>query len=412
MDDPPLPDSAAPSQAVPHCCGAPTVACPSTVTCTVAPPTTLFASVSELLKWLADRATPLAALTIAISAFLWGDFRREFGVPVSFASASVLSALPAIFAVVCGVAIVLLSTLLFPSLVLVEPIGKAGRRMVDLFGVLTTPRSATTCWRPGGRWLRVHWWASAILSVLGWGSVVWWNVLHPDDPVWHGIVWMGVLLALEWLCGWGLVAIVGRLGFFSMKGFALLLLVALLMQNYVGFAVLLVVLQATPSAAAADVGLAVVWMFLAMTAIVGAQLFVGHNVFRGWYPNALKHMVCFTFVLLAGIGLVQPMGARLVHFALGSTSTPMRLCTVFVLRDAEKDPVLSKLLATTGGTETVPFNFVFPTDAQYYVRQKGDPKTTWIIDAKVVVATQACPPEPSTDNPEPAKPTKVLFPAP
>lgn len=392
MDDTSLPDSVAPP--------------------TDAPPATLFGSVSELLKWLADRATPLAALTIAISAFLWGDFRREFGVPVSFASASVLSALPAIFAVVCGVALVLLSTLLFPSLVLVEPVGKGGPQMVDLFRVLPTPCSATSWWRPGGRWLRAHWWASAILSVLGWGSAVWWSIVHPDDPVWHGMVWIGGLLVLEWICGWVLVAIVGRLGFFSMKGFAFLLLVALLMQNYVGFAVLFVVLQSTPSAAAPDVGLAVVWMFLAMTAIAGAQLIVGHNVSRGWYPNALKHMVCFTFVLLAGIGLVQPLGARLVHFALGSTSTPMRLCTVFVLRDPEKDPVLATLLATPSGTKTVPFDFVFPTDAQYYVRQKADPKSTWIIDAKMVVATEACPPAASTDNQGPAKPTNLLFPAP
>lgn len=382
----------------PPCCHRRSPTCTCTPCCIDSTPredssTTLFGNVSESLKWLADRAAPLVALTVAISAFLWGDFRREFGLPVSFASASALSALPTIFAVVCGVAIVMLGALIFPALVLVEPMTKVGPRMVDLFRVSPTERNGTERWRPGGGWLHTYWWASAVLSALGWGCAVWWNVVHPREPVWHGIVGMAALLAVEWLYGWVLIAAVGRLRTLSITGFALLLLVALLMQNYVGFAVLLVVLQSTPSTSAPDMGLAVVWMFLAMTGVAGVQLIVGHKVSRGWYPHAIKHMVCLTFVVLAGIGLFQPLGARLVHFALGSTSTTLRLCTVLVLRESERDQALAKLLAKPGGTETVPLNFVFPTETQYYVRQKADPRTTWIIDAKTVVATEACPTE-------------------
>jgi len=356
----------------------------------------LFGSVSELLKWLADRATPLAALTIAISAFLWGDFRREFGVPVSFASASVLTALPAIFAVVCGAAIVMLLALVFLALVLVERVVKGGPRMIDLFEVQAQERTTTEPRRLSGRWLKVYWWATVVLSVIGWAAVVWWSTSHPEQPVGYGLVAMGVLLCFEVVVGCTLVVAVGRIAVRSLIGFVLLLSIALLLQNYVGFAVLLAVLQSTTSASDTAVAMAVVWMLLATAGTAGVQFIVSQKVAHGWYPNAPKHMVCLTFMLLAAVGIVQPLGARLAYFALGSTATPMRLCTVFVLREPDRDPSIATLLAKPGKSETVPFNFVYPTDSQFFVRQKSDPKTTWALDAKDVVATQACGPEEAT----------------
>lgn len=108
----------------------------------------------------------------------------------------------------------------------------------------------------------------------------------------------------------------------------------------------------------------------------------------------------------------RPFLRQMKHVASCRAGEKPRASHEDQIRDAEKDPVLSNLLATPGGTQTVPFNFVFPTDTQYYVRQKTDPVNTWIIDAKMVVATQACPREPSTDTSETAKPTKLLFPSP
>lgn len=103
--------------------------------------------------------------------------------------------------------------------------------------------------------------------------------------------------------------------------------------------------------------------------------------------------MCLTLLALAMTSIIEPLGARLTAFALTSTSTLMRQCTVFVLSEKPTIPALTPVLDVTtesGAVKTVPFAFVFPTDSQFYARRENHLGTT-IIDANLVRATLPCP---------------------
>jgi hypothetical protein len=381
----------------PNCLGTPTTA-PTTMP-------TPFSMVSELLEWLANRAAPLAALTIGISAFLWSDFRHEFGLPISFASGSVVTALPAIFAVVCGAAIVLFIAALLPAMVLVTPITLHGPRLADLMrrpvAPLDAPAGSVSAPNKAERWLFHYWWITAIFDVVIWAAVIGWSTINSKSPIWIGlIVVLGMILLQSWV-GWRVVIHVSPESSKPSKGFVFFLCLAQILQAYVGFAVLLIVLSSAAGSELKDIVLAIVLMIVTMGILALIQLTVSNRVAQGGYPNALKHVVCLTLLALAAASIIQPLGARLASFALTSTANPSKQCTVFVLRDAQKDMSL-KLLLTPGSTaRTVPFNFVFPSDSQFYIRQKSS-GTTFVLDAKAVMATLPCSDE-AKANADPAK---------
>lgn len=376
--------------------------CPGSAPLASAEPESLFGSVSELLKWLADRTAPLAAVVLGIAAFFWHDFRREFKLPVSFASGSMLSALPALFAVVCGAAIVLLAYVLLPSLILGTPIHAEGPTMVGLMQrparVPDTP-SGPTVPTAAEKTLFKTWMGMALALVLLWGGVIWWSVANDDEPVWYGMAVLFAAVLAQWLNAWRIVlrevkakahaAGIQEPTWRKTVGFGALLLMSLLFQMFVGFFVLNTVLHATTGTEAKDIVFAILYVGTAMGCIAIAQMVVAHRVARGWYPNVLKHGVCLTLGALAAVAIIQPVGARLTSIALVSSATPMDLCTVFVVREAQKDPALAALLAPGKIDETTDVEFVFLSDNQYYVRRKIHDATV-MFDAKAVVATRPC----------------------
>jgi hypothetical protein len=348
---------------------------------------------------MADRAAPLAALAIGISAFLWSDFLHEFDLPIGFTSGSVLAALPALLAVVCGATIVLFLYFVLPALALVSPITKNGSRIVDLMarpplppGTIG-PARATTAEKSLFR----YWVGWALGDVLVWGAVIWWGSTYPKRSIIWGLGAVALTIAVQTFVGWRLTSKLIGEPKRATAGFASSLLLAQVIQGYVGFFVLSAVLQSTSSSDEFAVVVAVLVMIAVMVGIALLQLIVGDKVSKGWYPNVLKHAVCGTLFALAGISVVPPIGARLTSFALISTSTPMKLCTVFVIHDKQADAISKDLLAEGSANRTVQFEFVFPSDGQYYLRRHGHPGTT-ILDSKAVAGTLPCEAAPNQDN--------------
>lgn len=385
------------------------------------PPVTFFSTVSELLKWMADRAAPLAALAIGISAFLWSDFLHEFDLPIGFTSGSVLAALPALLAVVCGATIVLFLYFVLPALALVSPITKDGSRIADLMMRPALPPGTTGSVKATAaeKSLFRYWIGWALGDVLVWGAIIWWGSTHPQSSIICGLFAVALTITVQTFVGWRLTSKITGESKKATVSFASSLLLAQIIQGYVGFFVLSAVLQSTPSSDKVDVVVAVLVMVVAMVGIALLQLIVGDKVAKGWYPNVLKHAVCGTLFALAGISIVPPLGARLTSFALISTSTPMKLCTVFAIHDKQADAISKDLLAVGSVNQTVQFEFVFPSDGQYYLRRHGHPGTT-VLDAKAVAGTLPCATEPTQDNVKDkrdvspttrASPAKAILPA-
>ncbi len=93
-------------------------------------PTSVSDEISRLLLWLTQRWAALALGGFVLATILWMDFLREFGLPVSFISPGLLSALP-----VLGLAVgvpVLVATLLsvLMAVALWTPIHKDGPSLV------------------------------------------------------------------------------------------------------------------------------------------------------------------------------------------------------------------------------------------------------------------------------------------
>lgn len=366
-------------------------------TCTQVPvaeatPPSFFESISDSLKWLADRWAPFAALTIGVSAFIWADFLREFGLPISFTSGSVLAALPAIFSVVCGTALVLFMYFVFPGLVLVTPIVKDGQHLTDLMQRPKLPADAS----PGEskmtkaeKTLLWYWVLAAAVDTLLWGAVIWFQSRHPTMPIAWGVAVLFIAAFVQSLIGRGLTSRLTGIPVGDMRPFLGWLFLAHLLQTLIGFFVLDAVLHSTTGTGRLDVTVAFITMVVAMSVIAIAQILFASKVARGWYPNVLKHGVCLTFAVLAAISIAQPVGARLASFALVSTATSARLCTVFDLREEPKDSAFAALVVDHAAHRTRHIQFVFPSDGQFYLRRHDDPHLL-ILDGKSVVATSPC----------------------
>ncbi|WP_291777553.1 hypothetical protein [Luteibacter sp.] len=291
-------------------------------------------SLSKSLAWLAKRAAPLTAAMIAIAAVLWSDFRHEFSLPIGFASSSVLSALPAIVAIVISAVACLAVALAMPGHVLTMPIRSGGPTLAALMRTPIDPATGKqTNLRPS-RIIERYWIGMAVVSGFAWAAIIAWASIYKDSPIAVSfLIVLAVMLLQTALGSWVLRRALIKPQPCS-TGFYSALLLAHLLQAYIAFFIVYVLLQTVPTISVFDITYGIAKLIAAMMMVALVQLLVAQRIVRGWYPDLFKHLVYLAIGIMAAVSLVPPIGARAASFALLSSATPHKTCSVLLLADA------------------------------------------------------------------------------
>jgi hypothetical protein len=358
---------------------------------------TPFVAISQFLAWAAKRAAPLTALTIAIAAMLWSDFRHEFGLPIGFASGSVLAALPALAAIVSTAIGCLALGLATPAQVLTMPIRPDGPTMASL---LKTPIDPVTRKRSNQRishTVERYWIGMAAISGMGWVGVIAWVTLCPDTPIGAGLLLMLAVVMIQTACASPMLRRALGESSPANAGFYLILLLSHVMQSYLSFAVMYVLLKTSTSTAAWDLTVRIAGLLVIMVAVAVLQLIVSMRIIKGWYPNLIKHVVCLAFAIMGAISIIPPLGARLASFALLSTASPNRPCSILLFNAGSKEMPPKPIVDEHTPSQSKELRIVFPFDNAFYVKESTD-TPSYIVDAKALAGTKACPAEASSDS--------------
>lgn len=356
---------------------------------TTTPPLTPFGSVSQLLAWMSKRAAPLAAVVLGIAALYWSDFRREFALPVGFASSSMLTALPSLAAIVCIAVGALVAGVAMPALVLTHPLRPGAPTLAVL---LRTPIDAQTGVRQNVRASRIierYWLGMAVVSALAWSGVISWLTLCPNVHPAYGVAVLATIIALQTVLALPVLRYALETPSPAAAGFYLLLMVSLLIQCVIAFWVMYVLLKTIVAVTAWDLATRGTVFVVLMVIAAIMQLVVAMQVTKGWYPNLLKHVLCLGLLVLGAIGMVPPVAARLSSFALLSTATVGQTCTIVRFTHDTKDASLAPLLESPGTARSKPLNVVYPADTTLYVKETMD-GPTYLIEAKSIAATEPC----------------------
>jgi hypothetical protein len=356
---------------------------------TTTPPLTPFGSVSQLLAWLSKRAAPLAAVVLGIAALYWSDFRREFALPVGFASSSMLTALPSLAAIVCIAVGALVAAVAMPALVLTHPLRPGAPTLAVL---LRTPIDAQTGARQNVRTSRIierYWLGMAVVSALAWAGVIAWLTLYPTVHPAYGVAVLATVIAVQTAAARPVLRCALETPSPATAGFYLLLMLSLLIQCVIAFWVMYMLLKTIVAVTAWDLATRGTVFIVLMVFAAIMQLVVAMQVTKGWYPNLLKHVLCLGLLLLGAIGMVPPVAARLSSYALLSTATLGQTCTIVRFTRDNKDASFAPLIENPGTARSKPLKVVYPADTTLYVKETMD-GPTYLIDAKSVAATEPC----------------------
>lgn len=354
-----------------------------------APLITPFGSVSRLLMWMAKRAAPLTGITISIAALLWSDFRREFALPIGFASSSMLTALPSLAAIVCVAVGCIVTGIAVPAMVLTHPLRKNAASLAQLSSPSGSAPPEPEVQRTA-RIIQRYWMAMGVAPVVAWATAIGWMSIRADTPLVSGILLLLGCILLQTASARPTLKHALRSQDPASANFYWMLLFSLLLQSLVAFWAMYAVVKTV--AASTVVAILACWALLVMVmvAIAMFQMMVSWRVTQGWYPNLLKHLVCLALVLLGFAGMIPPLGARLASFALLSTASADRPCTILLFKRATLDTVPKAIIDVQHPSQSKELRIVFPSEDKLYIKESID-EPTYFIDLKALVGTASCP---------------------
>lgn len=354
-----------------------------------APLITPFGSVSRLLIWMAKRAAPLTGIAISIAALLWSDFRREFALPIGFASSSMLTALPSLAAIVCVAVGCIVTGIAVPAMVLTHPLRKDAASLAQLC-LPTGSVSPEPEVRRTTLIIRRYWVGMGVASVVAWAMAIGWMSIRPDTPLVSGFLLLLGCILLQTASARPTLQRALRSQDPASAGFYWMLLFSLLLQYWVAFWAMYAVVKSI--AASTFMAILACWVVLVLVMAVVAmfQMMVSQRVTHGWYPNLLKHLVCLALVLLGFVGMIPPLGARLAAFALLSTASAERPCTILLFKSDIHDTVPKAIVDMHHPSQSKELRVVFPSDGKLYIKESVD-GPTYFIDLKALVGTASCP---------------------
>lgn len=351
-------------------------------------PPSLFVPLSQLLMWLAKRAAPLAAATLGLAALLWLDFRRQYALPIGFASNSVLSALPSMMAIVFALVFIVTGALMTPCVVLTTRVQPQGPALATLLRTPVDPATGQRIFVRRSSLLTRYWVGSAVVACLSWIAVtaaqtIWPMVLSLTSG-WCLTLAIALVLALV---GIRLLAhVLG--GEHPSYRFIGSLVIAQFLQSAVACCVIVMVIDGQRVILWSGI-LTDLFIVVAVTVILALlQMIVGLRMVRGWYPNALKHGVCLALCIVGAVALIPSMGANIAAYALLSSATPGGQCSVLLFPTHHVDGASDRLMGPLPG-QSKPLAFVFPFDATFYVKETVF-SPTLMLSATSIEGTRAC----------------------
>jgi hypothetical protein len=352
--------------------------------------TSIFQAISDLLEWLARVWAPLGAFIFAVASIYWLEFIRVYAIPVSFASSSVLTGLPAMAAAITAIVGALTIFVLMPAALLWLPIGKAGKTLMDghqswqtQHGPLRTGVRRLRDWGLLGRWI-----AGQIAIGLLWVTVIAIGTLVKNFNI--GIIVIPATLAATFGYWWLLGPIRRRACDTTSLDFGMMFCVLTEAQFLVVFGVIYIILQTAPDSSLSTLGVRAFSFFMVLTVLSLAQLTVAKLVSTGWYPNAPKHIVLALMVITALPTAFPPGAAAVTAFALHTADNNGKSCVILLALDAANPKIWHDILDTGKSDRTVPLYFAVRLEDTYYVKQtKTAP--TYSIPVSQTTRVVSCP---------------------
>lgn len=354
-----------------------------------APLITPFGSVSRLLIWMAKRAAPLTGIAISIAALLWSDFRREFALPIGFASSSMLTALPSLAAIVCVAVGCIVTGIAVPSMVLTHPLGKNSRSLAQLC-LLSGSEPPGPEAQQTARIIKRYWVGMGVASAVAWAMTISWKIIWPGTPLASGLLLLLACILLQTASARPTLKRALRSQDPASASFYCTLFFSLLLQYLVAFWAMYAVLKSI--AASTIVAILSCWAVLVVIMILVAtfQMIVSQRVTKGWYPNLLKHLVCLALALLGFVGMIPPLGGRLASLALLSSASADRPCTILLFNSATHDTIPKSIVEPKHSSQSKELRVVYPSDSKLYVKESID-GPTYFVDLKALIGTASCP---------------------
>jgi hypothetical protein len=352
--------------------------------------TSVFQTISDLLEWLAKVWAPLGAFIIAFASIYWLEFIRVYAIPVSFASLSVLTGLPAMAAAIAAAVSVLTIFVLMPVGLLWLPVDRAGKTLMDGHRSWQSkyPPMLSGIRRFGDWGLLERWIAAQIALGLLWVAVIAGGVLVKGTNI--GIITLPatmIAIAGYWyllrpirLHACGVPSLDFRMMFCVLTG----------AQFLVAFSVIYVALQTAPDSSLSTLLLRAFFCFAALAILSLVQLMVAKLVSNGWYPNAPKHIVLALLVTTALPTAWPPFGAAMTAFALHTSASDGKSCVVLLASDTANPKIWHDVLDPNKSGQSIPLNFAVRLEDTYYVKQtKASP--TYPIPVSQTLRVASCP---------------------
>lgn len=344
--------------------------------------------VIALVEWLAKVWAPLTAWTFAVTTAYWFEFRHVYAVPVSFASATTIAALPALAGIVLGSFAATIGLVLLPSLVLWLPVGDKHRRLMDAHEAEPTgawfsnPFASTNL---GRLWLSVNVLFAACLTVT--------FLALPRLGVKSSVV-QTVALCLPMLAGVLLfqrartrAGIVGRHAVWFNLVLAWVMLVQWLLVSH-GISLALDVIRGQPLLLALFIALDAVSLAIGVFAAQFVFAIGARVRWRGVSPRgALLGVLALSALPLA----VPTLGARLAAVPLGANGPDGKTCVVLVASDKATSLAWQDISAdpTKPPVTSKPLIFATLLDSYFVKVNLDSPTLTIPVDG--VRRVNACP---------------------
>ncbi|RDS83559.1 hypothetical protein DWU98_04265 [Dyella monticola] len=301
-----------------------------------------------------------------------------------------LTALPSLAAIVCMAVGCIVTGVAGPAMVLTHPLRKNSTSLAQL----CFPVDSASAADPGGqrtaRIIRFYWVGMGVLSAVAWTVVIAWDSIWPDTPLWAGLLVLFAIILFQTVSAQPALRCALNEPNPASTSFYSTLLFSLILQALVAFWAMYALLNSIVTLTTLDVATRGVAFAAIMIAATAFQIWVAWRVTQGWYPNILKHAVCLALFLLGFIGMIPPLGARLASFALLSTATDERPCTVLLFNSAVHDGVPESIVDTQHPSQSKELRVVFPSDNKLYVKESMA-STTYLIDFKALIGTASCP---------------------
>lgn len=376
-----------------------------------------FREISEVLRWAHSRWAPLAFVGLSIATILWIDFLKFYAIPVSFFSSGLLAALPALFATVTFVVMLLSTNAVMPAFLLWIDVHKDGTSLAAAYrqhiadaairraeleerkrsaaskpSDVVAGRAATTPLSRNYPDLVLRWlWLSVFVGLLwaGWLVVICYN---PDlSPNWVLPIIFVLSLVIAVTIFWRPVAAMnrGRPSWSFVFQFAC----GIASQNIVTFSVLYIILATTTDMQWQTLAAKGIVFLSALIAIAATQLVTASRVIQGPYKNMLKHACVGVIGVMAAIATVQPVGALLATYPLRVSGPDGRACMILHLtsEDTKASNVALSVRDNKHSGYTVPLKFVTHFDDTYYVKMQPINGAVYPIPAALINEFDSCP---------------------